>query len=325
MKLVAFTLLSFFCMSGYSQSITEGNRTVEKTTYVYKTVGKTPIHADLYRAAGDAKVKPVIVWIHGGGLINGSRTGLKDEQRNLYIDAGYSIVSIDYRLAPEAKIPAIVEDLKDAIQWVRRKSTMLQVDPARLFVVGHSAGAYLTLVSGYILKEPPRAIVSFYGYGDIRGDWYSKPDSFYVATRPLVPEDTAMKQIADSVVTGSTAATSKGRGDIYMYTRQTGKWPLMVGGRDPQKDEQWFYKYCPLKNVRATYPPTLLLHGDKDTDVPFEQSVQMDRELTAKKIPHKFIRMKNSEHGFDHANGGLSNPDIKKAFNEVVAFLDSYK
>lgn len=77
----------------------------------------------------------------------------------------------------------------------------------------------------------------------------------------------------------------------------------------------------PVEEVRSNYPPTLLIHGDKDSDVPFEQSEQMDRELTAKNIKHQFIRMKGYEHGFDHGNGGLSNPDIRKAFDDVITFL----
>lgn len=316
MKVITLTFLLVALVANvYAQTSADG---VEKKTFVYKKVGKTLIHADYYRFKGDASKKPVIVWIHGGGLINGSR-GMREELRNFYLDAGYAIVSIDYRLAPETKLPAIVEDVRDAILWVRKNSaSLLNVDPHNLYVSGHSAGGYLALVSGYILKEPPKAIVAFYGYGDIRADWYAKPDSFYVATRAHVPKETAMKLIADTAITFST---SKSRGDIYMYSRQTGTWCQLVGGKDPVKDEKWFYQYCPLKNVRSNYPPTLLIHGDKDSDVPFEQSVQMDRELTAKNIKHQFIRMKGYEHGFDHGNGGLTNPDIHKVFEDVVTFL----
>lgn len=317
---VLVVIASSLLATTYAQSAKEIN-TFEKRTFTYKTVGTTPIRADLYRATNSAGRKPVIVWIHGGGLIGGSRAGLPDEQRKVYMDAGYTIVSIDYRLAPETKIPAIVEDVKDAVAWVRKNSGKLGIDPAKLFVVGHSAGAYLALTLGYVLKDPPKAIISFYGYGDIRADWYAKPDPYYLATREHVTEEAAMNAIADTVVTMSDSRDR--RGDIYMYCRQNGKWPLLVGGRDPVADEEWFYQYCPVKHVTAKYPPVLLIHGDKDSDVPFAQSVEMDQELQKNAVKHKFVQLSNTEHAFDRANGGLTNPDIRKVFDDVIAFLDT--
>lgn len=294
---------------------------IEKRTFVYKDVGGLPIELDFFQTNGNKKMTPVIVWIHGGALIAGNRGGLLEWQKRLYIDAGYSIASIDYRLAPETKLPDIIEDLKDAIKWVHLNSSMLSIDSTRTFVVGHSAGGYLALMTGYVLKNPPKAIVSFYGYGDIRADWYSKPDSAYLK-EPRVTEERVRKLIRDTAI--ATSAWED-RGDIYLYSRQNGKWPLMVGGRDPEKEASWFYQYCPLKNIHANYPPVLLIHGDKDGDVPFEQSVLMDHELTLKKIKHKFIRVKNGEHGFEHTEDAFNKPEVKKIFADVVAFLKEHE
>src|SRR5438445_9150317 len=78
-------------------------------TYTFKTVGELPIKADVYRLPGD-EVRPVIVWIHGGALISGTRVnGPNAEQRKRYLKAGYVIVAIDYRLAPETKLTGIIE------------------------------------------------------------------------------------------------------------------------------------------------------------------------------------------------------------------------
>ena len=316
MKITTFTFFLFFLFtSACSQSTTSNSTNIEKKTFVYKTVEKTQIHADLFRTTNDTGLKPVIVWIHGGALMGGSRAGLSEVQKKFYLDAGYSIVSIDYRLAPETKLPAIIEDLKDAFKWVRHNgATLLKIDSTKVFAVGHSAGGYLALMSGYVLKSPPQGIVSFYGYGDIQANWYSKPDSFYL-TREHVTEETVSRLIQDTEITSSP---SKDRGQVYLYSRQKGKWPLMVGGHDPEKEAEWFYQYCPLKNVGSNYPPVLLIHGDMDSDVPFEQSVLMDQELEAKKIKHKFIEMKGYEHGFD---GTSADPEVKKVFTEIAAFL----
>src|SRR5438128_441296 len=73
-----------------------------KQTIVYKTVGECRIHADVYRMPGD-DVRPAILWIHGGALIVGSRENIRTEQLKRYLDAGFAVVSMDYRLAPETK------------------------------------------------------------------------------------------------------------------------------------------------------------------------------------------------------------------------------
>jgi dipeptidyl aminopeptidase/acylaminoacyl peptidase len=69
----------------------------------------------------------------------------------------------------------------------------------------------------------------------------------------------------------------------------------------------------------------LLIHGDKDLDVTFEQSVLMDQELTSKKIEHQFIRMKNYGHGFDGAEGAFDTPEVKEVFARIAAFLKEHQ
>jgi acetyl esterase/lipase len=98
--------------------------TLVKRTYTYKTVGDCEIRADVYRPEGDA-MRPVVVWIHGGALIVGSRQGVPGNLKALCRAEGFILVSIDYRLAPEVKVPTIIEDLQDAIRWVREKGPEL--------------------------------------------------------------------------------------------------------------------------------------------------------------------------------------------------------
>ena len=109
---------------------------LDKKTRTYKEVGQVKIQADVYRAA-DAKVRPAVVWIHGGALVTGSRTGVPKDLLDLCRREGYVLVSIDYRLAPEVKLPDIIADLKDALAWIRKQGpTLFQVDPERIVVAG---------------------------------------------------------------------------------------------------------------------------------------------------------------------------------------------
>ena len=246
-----------------------------KTTYTYKTVQGLPIRADVYRAPDDI-IRPAILDIHGGALIMGNRSWLNPVQVQKYLDAGYTIISIDYRLAPQTKLNEIIDDVDEAYRWVRTDGPKLfRIDPKRIAVVGHSAGGDLALMAGVRFKPRPAAVVSFYGYGDIAGEWYSRPDAFY-NRQPAVTKEEAQRAVGTSVI----AEDETGRRErFYLYTRQQGLWPREVVGHDPDKEPRLFDPLCPIRNVTKDFPPTLLLHGDRDTDVPFEQSVLMAKEL----------------------------------------------
>ena len=69
---------------------------------------------------------------------------------------GFVLVSIDYRLAPEVKLPAVIEDVQDAFRWLREQGPkQLRIDPDKLVVSGGSAGGYLTLMTGCCVKPRP--------------------------------------------------------------------------------------------------------------------------------------------------------------------------
>jgi acetyl esterase/lipase len=274
-------------------------------TCAYKTVGGDAIQADVYRPESAAAPTPALVFIHGGCLMYGSREGIHPKQLEMYRRAGYAVVSIDYRLAPETKLPQIIDDLRDAFAWVAEAGPeRFDIDPERIAVVGHSAGGYLALMAGVCAAPRPRAVVSFYGYGDIVGDWYAKPDPFYCQEPRVSAEEAA-----------------RNRGRLYLYYRQNGLWPREVGGRDPATEPDFFVPYCPAHNVTVDYPPTILLHGDQDTDVPYEQSVQMAAALAVRGVEHELVTMAGYGHGFD---GQSDDPAVQAAFQRVLTFLDRH-
>ena len=165
--------------------------------------------------------RPVVVWIHGGALIMGHRGGIADRALlGALTEAGYVVVSIDYRLAPETKLPAIVEDVQDACRWVRERGPKLfRIAPERLAVMGGSAGGYLTLMTGFRVEPRPKALVSFWGYGDIAGAWYSRPDPFY-RSQPLVSEEEARGAVGRAVISEDLGKNDRPR--FYLYCRQQG-------------------------------------------------------------------------------------------------------
>jgi len=292
------------------------------TTYVYKTVGDCPIRADAYAQLHNGP-RPVIVWIHGGALIMGHRHNLKKWQRDLYLGAGYTVVSIDYRLAPETELPAIIEDIEDAFRWVRRAGPKLfAADPDRIAAVGHSAGGYLTLMAGARVRPRLQALVSFYGYGDIIGDWYRRPDPFY-CQQPLVSPEEAWASVGETVLSG--AHDNETRDRFYLYCRQQGRWPQEVVGHDPEAEPEVFSPLCPVRHITSDYPPTMLLHGDRDSDVPYQQSALVAEALAKAGGSHELVTIPDGEHNFDDSEGPPARPGIvAQAFAQVLAFLHRY-
>ena len=154
--LVAITgaiLFSAYPVIGQGIVSTDDEIPYSKVTYTYKNFKNLEIQADVFRPPGE-EVRPAIIWIHGGALIFGSRSALPWEQLTLYLESGYVVISIDYRLAPETRLDAIIEDLEDAYEWVIREGPdLFNISPDRVAVIGHSAGGYLSLMAGFCLYQ----------------------------------------------------------------------------------------------------------------------------------------------------------------------------
>jgi len=114
-------------------SMTAADQT-KKQTVDYKQAGSLEIKADVYHYA-DSKVRPTVVLLHGGALIMGHRENLSNAVKDFAFTNGYVLVSFDYRLAPETKLPAIIEDIEDALRWLRREGPKrFHLDPERIAV-----------------------------------------------------------------------------------------------------------------------------------------------------------------------------------------------
>lgn len=287
---------------------------IRKATYEYKAVNDCSIKADVFLPSTENP--PVVLFFHGGALISGSRRYLLAYQARRLNEAGLAVVSFDYRLAPETKLEEIVTDIQDAIHWVKGKGAgICGFDANRIAAMGSSAGGYLSLMTG-TFDVKPNAIVSFYGYGDILGEWYTRPSEYY-CQNPLIA-----REEAESTVGGREKSTGGDRRyTYYFYCRQQGIWPEAVSGYHPITDREKLLRYCPVHNIGPDYPPALLLHGDQDNDVPYEQSEQMSTALENHGIENHLITVKGAGHGFD---GDGKNPEVKQVFESVVKFLQTH-
>jgi acetyl esterase/lipase len=289
---------------------------VRKRTHIYKQVGGLDVRADSYNFTDQAR-QPVIVWIHGGALISGHRESFPAWLMQAAREQGCALVSIDYRLAPETQLPEIIEDLEDAFRWIREKGPELfQADGTRVAAVGGSAGGYLALSAGQRVQPRLAAVVSLWGYGDLIGSWYSAPSPHPRHQQIKMPADEAWAQVSGEPVSDSRERRGNG-GAFYQFCRQQGLWPKAVSGWDPKNEAEKFAPFMPVKNVTADYPPTLLIHGDRDTDVPHEQSEMMAAEFKRLGVQHRLISVAGAEHGL--AGGGEQ--AVSDAYRAAREFL----
>ena len=315
-----FSLGLFLLFSFASIDRSAAEISFKKTTVTYREIDGHKILADVYRPQ-DAKIRPVIVWIHGGALIMGNRDLEKSDFLLAFAEAeGCAVVSVDYRLAPETKLPDIISDIEEAFRWLAGDGAkQFHLDPRRIVVAGASAGGYLTLVTGYRVRPKPKALVALYGFGDLVGDWSSKPNPYPSFNLRKISREEAESQTDGTIISDSDARKGDG-GLIYMYYRQNGLWPEEVSGFPRSTVADKITPFEPIRNVTRDWPPTLLIHGTRDTDVPYEQSELMAKKFKQKGVPFTLIPIENGEHGFE----GGDPQKIRDAYKAMREFIKEH-
>jgi len=282
----------------------------KKTTYAYKKVAGVEILADVYRQLHD-KIVPVVIDIHGGGLILGNRQHLSDRLRDKLIEKNYAVVAIDFRLAPETKLEQIMEDVQDAFHWVREKGPALfQADPDKIAIYGSSSGAFLALVAGCRLKIKPLAIIAVSGLADLE---------------LLVERENSDKSAFNrtegpySIVTSKpvTEGDAAGRMELAQYLGEHGWMLSEILGFDAKKEPARYTQFILSKNITTDFPPTLVLHARQDKFVPFTEVEKIQQALNDQQIEHEMVVVEEG-----HSS------EIFKKYPEVLdrlgMFLDKY-
>ena len=290
---------------------------LERKTYTCLTTSGHSLEVDVI--GGDVEAsRPCVMWIHGGGLIFGSRTM---SPRPLLAEAlvarGFVIASVDHRLAPEAKIEEIVKDVSELWRWLHDEGPRLfGADPRRTCVAGASAGAYLSLIAGYKLTPKPRAVASLWGFGDITAPWEADPSEHYLKA-PLISRSDALASLP---LTPIPTSSGEDRSLFYLYCRQQGRWLHEVTGHSLPDDKEWLHQYCPLHHIDQDFPPTVLVHGLIDSDVPASESDGLAEAFRDKGVPHEYHSLPGVGHGFSGASVEL----VQSTEQAIAAFLQAH-
>ena len=238
---------------------------------------------------------PAVIVIHGGSWSGGVKSDFATYDR--WLAAGGRVVfDVEYRLASGAqRFPAQVMDIKCAIAWVKNNAAQYRVDPARLALLGRSAGGQLALLAAYTANDPTlrpdscnaqettvRAVISFYGPTDLAWD-YTHPGRPDVIDTPHVLEN-------------------------YL-------------GGSPASAPQAYAAASPIEHVSAQSPPTLFLHGGHDQLVRTENVERIMPKLAAAGVEVTYVYLPWGNHGFDYNFNGWGS-QIAQA--EIGKFLDSH-
>jgi acetyl esterase/lipase len=132
------TLLILFATTAFGRAEDQKDVSYTQTTDPYRS---ERAKLDLYLSKGD-RPGPALIWFHGGGLVGGNKQDAAALGESL-VKSGITAVIPNYRLSPKATFPAYVEDGAAAVAWVFQHAEELHIDPSRIFVGGHSAGAWL--------------------------------------------------------------------------------------------------------------------------------------------------------------------------------------
>jgi dipeptidyl aminopeptidase/acylaminoacyl peptidase len=133
----------------------------------------------------------------------------------------------------------------------------------------------------------------------VDGPWYVKPSQHYRKAVPLIGKVEAYQGVGKGVTTGAelSPAAMRARGRFYLYLRQNGLWTKVVTGFDPATERRKLGPYCPVRSLPNDYPPILMIHGTADTDVPYQESADMAKALSRRKLVHELITVRGAGHG----------------------------
>jgi alpha-L-fucosidase 2 len=200
---------------------------------------------------------PIAILIHGGGWGGGDRAEVHVPPTEPFTDANFTWFSIDYRLAPQHRWPACIDDVRTAIRWVREHALEFKGDPNRVVLVGYSAGGHLAAFAATTAADDtrPQAMIILAGPTDLVADCERRgqvsPSLQALFDHPPALDDAIRAKLREA---------------------------------------------SPLTHVSKQSPPCLLIHGTADESVPYSQSELFQAKLQDLGVPSDLITIPAAGH-----------------------------
>lgn len=269
-----------------------GGATAPATTETYATVDGTDLKVDVWQPTGTAAAapRPAMIYVFGGGWVSGDRAQMPAYFQWL-TSRGLTVFAVDYRLATPDR-PTWDQapgEIKCAVGWVRANAGRHGIDPNRIVLGGNSAGANLAMLAAYTA-------------GDVR------------IPSACPAGDTSVRAVVQFY--GPTDLTAAHRDTDSSSAR--GMMETYLGGTPAAVPDRYRHN-SPATYVRSGLPPTLILHGERDSVVPAAQATGLADRLTAAGVPNSLVLLPATEHSFDGLFGGFATQITRTA---IARFLD---
>ena len=271
--------MPFFCL-GRNMKIQQGRVSIKEGIVIGEGGGRS-LEADVFLPPLEEKNRPAVLFIHGGGWIEGDRSQLRG-YGILLARLGFVCMCNSYRLSNESIWPAQIQDVNCAIRYLRANATDLGLDPDRIGVSGNSAGGHLSLMAAATNYDQ-----IFEGEGG-SNEVSSKIKAVCAIYPPTTIRQLEMPNPLENAF-------------------------LMLMGKEAKKED--YDKASPLNYVTEDYPPCMLIHGSTDSVVRLKDSTKFYEKLIEFNRPASLHIFSEEEHAFD------GEPDYGRAIADLQALF----
>jgi acetyl esterase/lipase len=263
-----------------------------RTNLEYVPGGHERQRLDLYVPGKADTPPPVIVWIHGGAWMGGSKDG--GSPAVPLVGKGYAVACINYRLSQHAAFPAQIEDCKTAIRWLRANAKTYNLNPDRIGVWGASAGGHLVALLG-----------TSGGAGDHEGRGGNTDQSSRVQAVVDFFGPTDFLQMDAHALQGAR----------LKHDPPNSPESRLIGGAIQENVEKVGHAN-PVKYVTIDAPPFLIVHGEQDPLVPCHQSELLYEALKSAKRDVTFYKIAGAGHGSPEFNSNMMQAAVQAFFDK---------
>jgi acetyl esterase/lipase len=276
--------------------VANGYRLAPNITYL--RAGGRDLTLDVYQPRGDRSPNPTLIYYHGGGWTNGSKEA---SALNFlpYLEMGWTVVNVAYRLADAAHAPAAVEDCRCALRWVYRNAEQYGFDVDKVVVAGNSAGGHLALAVGFL---PESAGLDRQCPGDRNRTW---------STGARSTDELKVAAVVNWY--GITDVVGLAQGSPGVSGNFTEAW---LGSRSDRIEVA--ARVSPMTYIRADLPPVITIHGDADPIVPYDHGVRLHEALDGVGVPNELVTVEGGGHG------GFTIEQHTRIYSTIRNFLSAH-
>jgi len=236
---------------------------------------------DIYKRRDTTGPQPTMIFFHGGGWVQGSK---EQSQMSLmpWLEMGWNVVNVEYRLGRVALAPAAVEDGLCALRWIATRAKDYDIDPSRLVTSGESAGGHLSLTTG------------------------------------MIPESAGLDRQCPGMPLPKVAAIVDWYGitDVAELLDGVNRKPYAVQWLASLPDREAIARrVSPLTYAREGLPPILMIQGDADPTVPYTQTLRLREALTKANVTNELVTIPGGKHG------GFTPAERTMIYTRIRAFL----